>query len=72
MENLPVRPRGRTLAESVRPPAAPVGQPADSEQRPASTAGARFAAFRKSGAARDTGPNAASEPLTSNDEEGSA
>jgi anti-sigma regulatory factor (Ser/Thr protein kinase) len=72
MENLPVRPRGRTLAESVRPPAAPVGHPADSEQRPASTAGARFAAFRNAGAARGTGPNAASEPTTSDDEEGSA
>jgi signal transduction histidine kinase len=72
MENLPVRPRGRTLAESERPPAAPVSQPADSEQRPASSAGARFAAFRKAGAARGTGPNAASEAQTSDDEEGSA
>jgi signal transduction histidine kinase len=85
MGDLPVRPRGRTLARSMRPaqdtpgqgmpaPGVPAGQEAP-EQRPARGAGARFAAFRQAGARARGGsqsaPSVSGEPGAGSGEDGS-
>ncbi|HWG03303.1 MAG TPA: ATP-binding protein [Trebonia sp.] len=63
-DDLPVRPRGRTLAAAARPPAAPAaGQPT----REARTVGSRFAAFRQAGQSAGTGPNVTAEPAETAD-----
>jgi signal transduction histidine kinase len=64
-DNLPVRPRGRTLAEATRP-APDMDAGADSPQRPVRSAGSRFAAFRQAGG-RGSGEFATQEPRNPQD-----
>jgi hypothetical protein len=78
--DLPVRPRGRTLAQTMRPapgapaPGASAGQDAPAP-RPARSAGARFAAFREAGSRGRGGatsaPPASREPGPGSEEDGS-
>jgi signal transduction histidine kinase len=58
-DDLPVRPRGRTLAAAPRPPAAAVAGPPAREAR---SVGSRFAAFRQGAQSAGTGPNVTADP----------
>jgi anti-sigma regulatory factor (Ser/Thr protein kinase) len=63
-DDLPVRPRGRTLAAAAMPPAAPVTEQSSREPR---DAGSRFAAFRQAGQSGGTGPSESTGPSPATD-----
>jgi signal transduction histidine kinase len=70
--DLPVRPRGRTLAQTMRSAPGALAAQDSAPQRPAHSAGARFAAFRQA-SSRNRGavPSAPDTPDAGNEDDGS-